>query len=85
VAAPSALFAALSLESGNRYVLETRRSRADERFGVVVLGIHKCIDDMTVMSIHAAVAAGTPGSFAEVEIPIRRKHVIQRPPRDPRA
>ena len=41
VAAPSALFAALSLERGNRYVLETRASRADERFGVVVLRIHQ--------------------------------------------
>jgi hypothetical protein len=41
VAAPSAFFAALSLERGNRYVLETRRSRADERFGVVVLRIYQ--------------------------------------------
>jgi hypothetical protein len=38
-AAPSARFAALSLARRNRYVLETRRSDADERFRVVVRGM----------------------------------------------
>jgi len=51
VAAPSAFFAALSLDKGNRYVLETLCSRCDERFGRVAVGIAQCIDRTMTMSI----------------------------------
>jgi hypothetical protein len=52
VAAPSARFAARTFDNGNRYVLETRRSRWDARVRRVALGMTECIDNHVHMSIH---------------------------------
>jgi len=52
VAAPSARFAALSLDSGSRYVRNTRCSRVGLRFGLVVVGISSVYLHQTQFSIH---------------------------------
>src|SRR6185295_10122812 len=61
VAAPSARFAALSFDSGNRYVRETRRSRRGELPGRAEPDMIQCIDDRTQMSIHHGLSVVSSG------------------------